>query len=302
MKNTKLFTLLFTLVLTIVNSCQTENVEYIDTDFPGAEPKLFAEDFIKSEYRYVQSIDISKDKSEYFFQLTTPNWDYDKIVSLRLDETEHAVFDTLVDSKQTSLFRYCGEPSVTRDGNTLYFSTLEDIWKLTRENDSWSAPIKLRSPVNTEWSEGHPTVSDDGTLYFHSFESNPADNNAIFFSQPEKGGFGSRIKIEELSRDGDAGDPAIAPDESFIVFASARASEAGRSDLFLSFKNDDSWTEPYNLGPEINTDNWELGPMLSDDGKYLFFYRRDNWQNAEYSEIYWVSMEEIIENISNNVE
>ncbi|HAA23247.1 MAG TPA: hypothetical protein DCP28_32445, partial [Cytophagales bacterium] len=51
------------------------------------------------------------------------------------------------------------------------------------------------------------------------------------------------------------------------------------------------WGTPINLGPEVNTSGIEFAPYLSPDGQFLFFSRRDQWENATFSTIYWVSME-----------
>ena len=86
------------------------------------------------------------------------------------------------------------------------------------------------------------------------------------------------------------GSPFISPDESFLLFSSQREGSAG-DDIFICFRNkDDSWTDAYNLGKKINTDRNESLPILSPDGKYLFFTRGDgpHVQNREI-DIYWVS-------------
>ncbi len=283
------------ILLLIFTSCSRNSKDYLDKNYPDDEPNPFAEAIISKYYSYVQSMDVSSDKKEYYFQLTNPNWDYDKILCLRVLNAGKCDIDTIVDSKTTNLFKYCGEPCVTKDGKELYFSTNVDIWKLKRENGIWSNPIKLDVPINTDWNEGHPSLSKKGTLYFHSFE-NDAYKNSIYYSMLENDTYRNRTKIDILSAEGDAGDPAIAPDESFIVFASSRKSGFGLCDLYISFKIRNEWTAPKNLGSKINTPDWELGPMISADGKYLFFYRRDNWNNAKYSKIYWVSLKSIKEN------
>ncbi|UCG27518.1 MAG: PD40 domain-containing protein, partial [Bacteroidales bacterium] len=82
--------------------------------------------------------------------------------------------------------------------------------------------------------------------------------------------------------------PAIAPDERYLIFSSAR--EGGffqrhqyDFELYISFKNNDgSWTPARNLGEEINAYS-PLNPSISPDGKYLFFY-----SDIE-KEFFWVS-------------
>ncbi len=71
----------------------------------------------------------------------------------------------------------CANPSLSRDGKTLYFSSNmpnglggNDIWKVAVNADgSFGTPENLGSKVNTEGNESFPFIADDNkTLYFSS--------------------------------------------------------------------------------------------------------------------------------------
>jgi outer membrane protein OmpA-like peptidoglycan-associated protein/tetratricopeptide (TPR) repeat protein len=71
----------------------------------------------------------------------------------------------------------CSNPSLSRDGKTLYFSSNMpgglggfDIWKVAvNEDGSFGTPENLGSKVNTESNESFPFIADDNkTLYFSS--------------------------------------------------------------------------------------------------------------------------------------
>jgi hypothetical protein len=65
-------------------------------------------------------------------------------------------------------------------------------------------------------------------------------------------------------------DPAIAPDESFMIFC-RREKDSGW-DLFISFKREDgTWSPAQNMGDRINSCASEFCPTLTPNGKYLFF-------------------------------
>lgn len=67
-------------------------------------------------------------------------------------------------------------PSLSRDGKTLYFSSnMEgsiggvDIWKVTINGNQYGKPENLGSKINTEGNESFPFIADDNiTLYFAS--------------------------------------------------------------------------------------------------------------------------------------
>jgi len=83
--------------------------------------------------------------------------------------------------------------------------------------------------------------------------------------------------------------PYIAPDESYLIFASDRPGGYGGRDLYVSYRSDARWSVPQNLGPAINTAAWELYPSVSPDGRYLFLTRRPGgWDATDDSDIYWI--------------
>lgn len=91
----------------------------------------------------------------------------------------------------------------------------------------------------------------------------------------------------------------IARDESYIIFC--RFAKGSASDLYISYKdNKGNWTEPKNMGIEINTPNpnWECCPFVTKDNKYLFFMRGGNELSSYF--IYWVSVDKLIERLKNS--
>jgi hypothetical protein len=58
-----------------------------------------------------------------------------------------------------------------------------------------------------------------------------------------------------------------------IVSTIGRADSRGSADYYIVFRSeDDTWSEPINMGDEINTPRGgEWSPYVSPDGKYFFF-------------------------------
>ena len=78
---------------------------------------------------------------------------------------------------------------------------------------------------------------------------------------------------EELPFNGDdfsTGHPALSPDGKKLYFVSDRPGTIGNTDIFYVMVNaDGSFSEPINLGPEINTKGREMFPYVND--KKLYF-------------------------------
>ncbi len=69
----------------------------------------------------------------------------------------------------------CAHPSLSYDGNTLYFASDmpggqggQDIWMCKRNGDTWDRPINLGIDVNTSGDELFPFIRKDGMLFFSS--------------------------------------------------------------------------------------------------------------------------------------
>lgn len=86
-----------------------------------------------------------------------------------------------------------GQPSVTADGSTIYFSSRrqgsidgsEDLYVAYRNTDgSWTPPRNLGEPVNTRFSERSPFIAADGrTLYFASNGHPGFGNHDLFMTK-----------------------------------------------------------------------------------------------------------------------
>jgi hypothetical protein len=67
--------------------------------------------------------------------------------------------------------------------------------------------------------------------------------------------------------------PSLSADGLTHYFGSRRSGGFGAEDIYVTTRETttDPWEEPLNLGPPVNTSNWEQGPSISTDGLTLFF-------------------------------
>jgi len=134
------------------------------------------------------------------------------------------------------------------------------VWVVTKTETGWSNPQPLGQSA-----QGLLTVSPaaSGNLYSgieHRLVVLTADGDN-WMSPLDLG----------APLDHDAGYPYVAPDESFIIFVGTGPGY-GKSDLWITFRRtDNTWTDPINMGDEINTPNIDAAAQLSPDGRCLFF-------------------------------
>jgi Tol biopolymer transport system component len=185
------------------------------------------------------------------------------------------------------------DPFVTVDGAHIYFISNRpkpdsattkpqrtfDIWVVDKIADGWSAPMSFGAPINTEGQEFYPTLSANGTMYFSSTRPGGKGAGDIYRSRFVDGHFTEPESLgDSINTASHEGDPYIAPDESYIVFASyGRPDDLGRGgsnsagDLYISENVGGVWSKARHLDAPISSTAWDYCPIVSPDGKYFYF-------------------------------
>jgi len=173
------------------------------------------------------------------------------------------------------------EPFVSPDGARLLFASTRassaegddayDLWVSEATEGGWSDPVRLPATVNGDGYDNYPSVARNGNLYFGS--RRPGSEGIDLYVARFVGG--EYLEAETLgpvinSSATDA-DPYIAPDESFLIFSSTRDGGYGSGDLYLSTRADGRWSEPVNLGPAVNDEEFDYAPTLSPDGSEMVY-------------------------------
>jgi Tol biopolymer transport system component len=264
---------------------------------PGEKPEIFAPGIISLDSRLETYPTFSPDGKTLFFSVVNTAWTEGRILSTRFENGGWTQPATAPFSDD----RYINwESFISLDGNRMFFasnrpsSTGMDIWMVERTSDSsWSTPVRLPDPVNSTAEDGSPCVTKNGTLYFKSLRSGGTGDSWLYRVIPKGGAY---TQIENLgniikTNSGET-EPYMSPDERYLIFISqTRTGGQGGWDLWICFREDGgSWTEPVNLGSDINTVDDEYGPRVTPDGKYLFFTRENRGKTMD---IYWVAISAI---------
>jgi Tol biopolymer transport system component len=184
-----------------------------------------------------------------------------------------------------------GSPQISRDGLELYMSSTWDggvdkIWVSKRDTiqDPWSVPTKLDAPVNSASSQNFPSLSADGLeLYFSEGQNGTSNPNGyggadiwVLTRASKDDPWNVPMNLGPvINSESDEYTPCISADGLELYFSSNVPGGSGYADIFIATRQtkDDSWGEPVNLGPNVNTDQAEFTPFISTDGLLLFFSR-----------------------------
>ncbi|MDI1354628.1 MAG: OmpA family protein [bacterium] len=129
--------------------------------------------------------------------------------------------------------------------------------------------------INTAYDDGPGCLSPDGMmLYFtRSDYVNKKNfvNQAKIYTAVSSDKSWKKIKPIELNNDDySIAHPSISSDNTMLFFTSNMPGGFGGKDIWVSTRTGESWGEPVNLGPDINTSGDEMFPSVRKDG-VLFF-------------------------------
>lgn len=184
-------------------------------------------------------------------------------------------------------------PIISRDGKTLFYTrnylnffgkqkkdileTDQDIWYTELDkNGEWSKAKNIGSPINDKQRNAIFAISSDGKEIFllNIYNKNGNHSPGISHSIKLKDGwsFPETVIIEKYYNDSPYCDYSISPDGTVMIMSIKRKSSIGLNDLYVSFKKEKNlWSEPINIGRQINTGENEVAPFIASDGKTLYF-------------------------------
>lgn len=147
-------------------------------------------------------------------------------------------------------------------------------------------PVNMGPGVNTNFAEYFPSITADGKQFLFTREivlSEQARQEDFYLSKKDNSVWKEAMPVLGVNTMGNEGAPSISADGNYMFFASCMEQSGdygspdrkgyGSCDIFYSQKKDGKWTKPVNIGPTVNTANWETQPSFSSDGKTLYFVR-----------------------------
>lgn len=171
-------------------------------------------------------------------------------------------------------------PALTIDNQQLVFTRRvgnrnEDFFETRKSEEGWTIAKGLTGQINSNLNEGAQALSLDGQWLIFTGCNFPDSYGScdlyISYNTPqgwtEPQNLGNKINTEFWESA-----PSLSPDKRDLYFASRRPDGFGGSDIWVSHRLPNGrWSEPENLGPEINTSGDESCPFIHADNQSLYF-------------------------------
>jgi hypothetical protein len=256
---------------------------YLGQPLPGTYPTRFARAIIRGDLHTPPVF--TPDGREVYWSRQLPDIQTMRLVDGRWSGPEAATF-----SASMTDYR---DPFIAPGGDRLYFLSKgilpgsrlpekENIWYVERVGDGWGEPRPLAETVNALPTHWQVSVAADRDLYFTSGDKEPVGD--IYVSRYVDGEYAAPVSLGvPVDTDQIETTPFIAPDGRYLLFARL-ANESSTPRLYVSYADGaGGWGEP----ALISAVSYGLCPVVSPDGKYLFFLSSPqgiSWMSAQVLE------------------
>lgn len=174
--------------------------------------------------------------------------------------------------------------NITPDNNVMYVgNTYKDngdpggpgISVTTRGVNGWNIPRKIvinEYKNDNQYTDYFPDLSNRFIIVAIENEGSIGKKDLFISFRQDDGTYSKPLNMgSAINTVGDEFGPVLAADGKTLYFNSYGHDSYGSADVFMTKRLDDSytkWSTPKNLGPEINSDNWEGQICVAADGKF----------------------------------
>ncbi|MBN1907492.1 MAG: PD40 domain-containing protein [Deltaproteobacteria bacterium] len=274
------------ILIVLAAFAQEKSFDYFGLTGPGDKIELFAPGIVSSEGSNEYSVAISPLGDEVFFSRGT--WPETKIMHIKKIGNRWSGPEVVSFSADC----YTSEPAFSPDGKYLYFSSSKgkddikdySIWQVERSGNNWDNAKKVIDFSNPGIWEFHPSITNDGTVYFCYWESKES-KGSIYKSDYQNGIYSEPLKVNiPFSEKSSIVNPFVDPEAKYIIISAAIYGDKSEYDVYISNRQKGTWLAPDNIGPRFNASGKDFD--VSPDGKYFFMYKQ--------GDVYWTETKGVL--------
>jgi len=201
-------------------------------------------------------------------------WDIDPMDSYRLTYTLANLYKKTDNYDEAlSMLKHLKTFNKIRPGQLVLADKLRSEIYFTQDAKAHPQEIELErlsANINTNFSEYLPAFSADGQTLIYTTRDNRQED--FYISHYDGENFSPGTPLLELNTTSNEGAHCLSPDGEYLFFTACHMpGSQGGCDLYITTKQDSQWIKPINMGPTVNSRNWDAQPSLSPDGNRLYF-------------------------------
>lgn len=276
----------------------TKTPDFYSTKETAAPPDVYY--YLGRVYHLMTKIDKAQEYYQKFLVNSDPNSELIPYARLKLRQCDVAVREMATPrsarveniGKQVN-GKYPDYSSViSLDGSALYFTSrrpwennesggfrdyrynhfTEDVYVSYMDFDGeWMEPFRLEFCIPSRNEATIAVSPDERRIYVYEDTTGDGD---IYYSNFETNRFQEVVKFENDNVNTEWWEPHIyvTPDGQTMFFSSDRPGGFGGRDIYRCVKlPNQEWSQPINLGPDVNTPFDEDSPFMAIDNKTLYF-------------------------------
>lgn len=153
------------------------------------------------------------------------------------------------------------------------------IWVVDATTDGWGTPRRLGAPINVSDFDGCPSVAADGTLYFASSRPGGKGGLDLYRARVSGDSYAEPEALDSLNTSANENQPAIAADQSLLVFTCTNRHDMlasggaayPRPDLYVARSEAGTFRRDEHLAEPVNSTGSDSYGCFSADGSWFYF-------------------------------
>ena len=297
----KIITFILSLSCFFILSCKSSSKNSQESDVVEAQDVLYVQN--SNELTKIKVLNLDKSVFKISHSINTSTSEYYPVIT----KDGRSLFFTGMD--RSGFFDYKIDFTKTRNNGG------EDIFYSSNNNGTWDDARDFKQ-LNTNAHESVTSILSNGDMlitgnYPENMGPNNTKNGAAttdIFLAKKNNNFSLFHFDEPINSIFCESDAFMTDDMNTILFVSDRPGHIGEyhkkgwqwnesywgnTDIYVSFKEGDSWTNPKNVGALINTKFTERTPWLSIDGLTLYLSSNGYNKNKKDLDIYFYKRKSI---------
>ncbi|NMM47117.1 OmpA family protein [Marinigracilibium pacificum] len=255
------------------------NIFFEPTPYEVASVKITFSGKAVPGYFSIDAIGISNSEVPITIEVNVSEEINPNVVPIRLSENVNSEYPE---------FR----PLLSPDGKTLFFSRrnhpdniggeddMEDIWysEWSESQQDWTVAKNMGPKLNNKEPNFISSITPDGNsvilILGNEYRGKNKMKAGVSISRKVGDGWSDPepLEIENNYNTSESANFYMANNRRTLIMSVERNDSRGGRDLYVSFLLDDgTWSEPLNLGDDLNTASEESSPFLAPDDKTLYF-------------------------------